>query len=86
VNEGLWECDGCGFIGTYDEVDTHIVTVNTLPDGTLKDPSDVTCWGSMKIGSDVWNAYHFDGVHPMVTFVQSVARVYNELGIGLEDK
>lgn len=70
---GVWECDGCHIRGTFDEIGIHVETVNTLADGSLKDPADVTCWGSMKVGSPVWEAYWDRGVHPMNTVLSGIA-------------
>lgn len=63
--EGLWECDGCGMLDTYEAVNDHIVRVNRLADGSLRPPQDVVCWGAMQVGSPAWNAWHFEGIHPM---------------------
>lgn len=63
--DDLWECDGGDFYGSFDEVNEHVITVNTLRDGSLRPPLDVTCWGAMQVGSVAWESYHYDGIHPM---------------------
>lgn len=68
-NQDLWQCDGCGVTGTEAEVEAHVVAVSTLADGTLKPEPDVTCWGAMLVGGRAWDAFEFEGVHPMQTFV-----------------
>lgn len=68
----LWECDGCGFTGTEAEVGAHVIQVNTLPNGELKDVPDVVCWGSMKVGESAWVDYHIHGVHPMDTIADRI--------------
>lgn len=49
----MFECDGCGFTGSFDEVNGHIETNYTLPNGDIKDPSDIVCWGAVGIGDAV---------------------------------
>lgn len=73
-----WECDGCGQIGTEDEVTAHIMRDGTNQDGTLKEPAEVRCWGAMEVGDPAWTAYHTQGRHPMTTIVDQVAELYTD--------
>jgi hypothetical protein len=78
---GVWECDGCHIRGAFDKLDKHIDDVNTLPDGSLKEPQDVTCWGAMQVGSDIWKQYWDHGVHPMVNVMKAVTKVYDDFTV-----
>lgn len=80
---GLCECDGCGFQGTYEEVDKHVKDVNTLPNGELNDIKDVVCWGVMQVGSGAWKDLHEKGIHPMTKIVQDVELAAMTHGINL---
>lgn len=60
----LWACDGCSFTGTEAQVNAHVVAGMYGPAG-LREPEDVTCWGSLLVGGPAWEAHVFHGVHPM---------------------
>jgi len=75
----LWECDGCGFTGGEGEVHDHVIKAGTLADGAPKDPEDITCWGGMEVGSQVWTDYHVYGIHPMTHLIGFVQEVVNEV-------
>lgn len=79
----LWQCDGCGATGTEEEMEAHVVAVNTLPGGSLKDPQDVTCWGSYLVGGPAWDVHQFEGVHPMQTLMAQVQIAAMESGVEL---
>ena len=74
---GLWECDGGDFVGTWEEVDAHVRSNGKLADGTLKDPQDIVCWGSMQVGGVAWTEFHTKGIHPMTVLMESVLRRYS---------
>jgi hypothetical protein len=69
---GVWECDGCHIRGTFDEMGDHVESVGQNADGSLKNPEDVTCWGSMKVGSSTWIAYWDKGIHPMQSVLSAI--------------
>lgn len=50
----MWKCDGkdCNVRGTIEEVEGHILADATNPDGLLKEPKDIKCWGAIGVGSD----------------------------------
>jgi hypothetical protein len=76
---GEWQCDGCHIIGTFDVVNDHILTAGVLRDGTLKENADITCWGSMKVGSQTWSDYWDRGIHPMTTVMGEVSKIIKDL-------
>jgi hypothetical protein len=76
--DDLWQCDGCGVTGTGDELNQHVIDVNTLPDGSLKEPQDVTCWGSYQVGGPAWEQHQFEGVHPMTNVMKGVGEKYRD--------
>jgi hypothetical protein len=60
----MYECDGCGKVGTEEELTPHILAQR------LEEPTK--CWGIMKIGGPAWEAFHGEGVHPMETIREKV--------------
>lgn len=81
----LWQCDGCGLLGTFDELDRHVQEVNLDPDGGLVPVEDTVCWGSMQVGGPAWQAYEFDGLHPMAMMLAHVATAYG-IDLGGEER
>jgi hypothetical protein len=74
----MYECDGCGYTGTEEEVGRHVLDNATLPGGQLKDPQDIVCWGAMEVGGPAWVDYHINGIHPMQRVAQ---QIQNMLGL-----
>lgn len=68
----MFECDGCGVIGTEEEVEQHVMTVNTLADGTLRPLEDVVCFGVMEVGGIAWLDFHMYNKHPMENVVDMI--------------
>lgn len=60
--EGVYECDGCGRTGTLAEIDKHILEEQVVD---YNDLASIKCWGSMLVGSQVWQDFHTRGIHPM---------------------
>jgi hypothetical protein len=82
LGTGQWECDGidCGFTGTMEEVDRHI---NEQVIDFNDDLTKIRCWGSMEVGSQVWQDYHDRNIHPMVHIAVGLGA---ELSAKLQEK
>lgn len=68
----MFECDGCGFTASLEEVEAHILEQD------IDDVASIKCWGAMEVGSVVWEAYHGSGVHPMELVMNMVVKKYLE--------
>jgi hypothetical protein len=67
----MFECDGCGLVGDLEVVEAHILEQDL--NGPIK------CWGAMEVGGPAWEAFHGNGVHPMISIVNMVTKKYLEL-------
>jgi hypothetical protein len=83
----LWQCDGtgCSFIGTEEEVNEHVLSKATYPDGNFKPAEEIVCWGALQVGSEAWNKYVFDGIHPMTMVGKLITKACTDLGISVKD-
>jgi hypothetical protein len=50
--ESIWKDDGCGFEGTADEVDKHIIEINQSANGQILPIEQIRCWGRTRVEED----------------------------------
>jgi hypothetical protein len=53
MDEGIWYDDGCGFTGTAEEVDKHIIEEMMDNTGQSKAIEQIRCWGRSRVEDSI---------------------------------